>query len=212
MARILAQILHAFHLISSDKMTQLRLPTSNVWTTIELDTLLRDTMKQSGQGLLFIDLDDAGRSHVDIQWLRCKLTSLTAEMPGSYAVVIAVDEKNTASQPIDMPLSTSTIHFPDYSADELMVILKMQLKKHLFSITNEAEQIVRQHIEDMCANPNCHFANARTIQHIFTAITGAAQVRVAQQKVHTKPVEITAEDVQSFTWKQTTSNRIGFGS
>lgn len=211
-ARILAQILHAFHLINSDRMTQLRLPTSNIWTTIELDALLRDTMKQSGQGLLFIDLDDAGRSHIDIQWLRCKITSLTAEMPGSYAVVIAVDDKNTTSQPIDMPLSTSCIHFPDYTAEELMVILKMQLKKHLFRITDEAEEIVRRHIEDMCSNPNCHFANARTIRHIFTAITGAAQVRIAQQKACDEPVEITAEDVQSFTWRQTTSNRIGFGS
>lgn len=83
--------------------------------------------------------------------------------------------------------------------------------KHLFTITDEAEQIVRQRIEDMCANPNCYFANARTIQHIFTAITSAAQVRVAQQKAYDKPVQITAEDVQSFTWKHTiNAPRIGF--
>ena len=211
-ARILAQLLHAFHLISSDRMTQLRLPASNAWTTIELDTMLRDTMKQSGQGLLFIDLDDAGRNHIDIQWLRCKLTSLTAEMPGSYAVVIAVDERNATAQPIDVPLSTSSIHFPDYSAEELMTILKQELTKHIFAITDEAEQIVREHIEEMCKNHNCQFANARTIQHIFTAITGAAQVRTAQSKIHTEPLLINAGDVQSFKWKQSTTNRIGFGS
>ncbi len=209
-AQILAQILHAFHLINSERMTQLRLPHSDSWTPFELDKLLRDTMKQSGQGLLFMDLDDVANNHIDVQWLRCKLTSLMAELPGSHAVVIAIDDRHVASQPIDMPLTTSSIHFPDYTADELMTILVMQLDKHSFDLTPDAEQIIKQHINDMCNNPNCQFANARTIRHIFTAVTGAAQVRVAQLGEYTTPLQITAGDVESFTWKMNTNNRIGF--
>lgn len=208
--RLLAQLLHAFHLIASDKMTQLRMPQSstNAWTPYEIDHILRDTMKQSGQGLLFIDLDDIANSHIDIQWLRCKLTSLTAEMPGSYAFVIAVDDNRLSTSPIDMPISTSTIHFEDYTADELMAILRQRLDKHGYTITDEALEELNRHIQAICNNRSSGFANARTIKHVYIAITSAAELR---QPASLQPT-ITKEDVQSIKWKKLNSNRIGFGA
>ncbi len=208
--RLLAQLLHAFHLIASDKMTQLRMPQSstNAWTPYEIDHILRDTMKQSGQGLLFIDLDDIANSHIDIQWLRCKLTSLTAEMPGSYAFVIAVDDNRLSTSPIDMPISTSTIHFDDYSADELMAILRQRLDKHGYTVTDEALEELNRHIQAICNNRSSGFANARTIKHVYIAITSAAELR---QPASLQPT-ITKEDVQSIRWKKLNSNRIGFGA
>lgn len=208
--RLLAQLLHAFHLIASDKMTQLRMPQSstNAWTPYEIDNILRDTMKQSGQGLLFIDLDDIANSHIDIQWLRCKLTSLTAEMPGSYAFVIAVDDNRLSTSPIDMPISTSTIHFDDYSADELMAILRQRLDKRGYTVTDEALEELNRHIQAICNNRSSGFANARTIKHVYIAITSAAELR---QPASLQPT-ITKEDVQSIRWKKLNSNRIGFGA
>lgn len=208
--RLLAQLLHAFHLIASDKMTQLRMPQSstNSWTPYEIDNILRDTMKQSGQGLLFIDLDDIANSHIDIQWLRCKLTSLTAEMPGSYAFVIAVDDNRLSTSPIDMPISTSTIHFEDYTADELMAILRQRLDKRGYTVTDEALEELNRHIQIICNNRSSGFANARTIKHVYIAITSAAELR---QPASLQPT-ITKEDVQSIRWKKLNSNRIGFGA
>ena len=208
--RLLAQLLHAFHLIASDKMTQLRMPQSstNAWTPYEIDNILPDTMKQSGQGLLFIDLDDIANSHIDIQWLRCKLTSLTAEMPGSYAFVIAVDDNRLSTSPIDMPISTSTIHFDDYSADELMAILRQRLDKRGYTVTDEALEELNRHIQAICNNRSSGFANARTIKHVYIAITSAAELR---QPASLQPT-ITKEDVQSIRWKKLNSNRIGFGA
>ena len=209
-ARLLAQLLHAFHLISSEKMTQLRMPqsSSGAWTSYEIDRILRDTMKQSGQGLLFIDLDDIANSHIDIQWLRCKLTSLTAEMPGSYAFVIAVDDNRLATSPIDAPISTSTIHFEDYTADELMTILRQRLDKHGYTITDEALAELDLHIRAICNNRSSGFANARTIKHVYIAITSAAELR--QSGV--LPPTVTKDDVLSIKWKKLNSNRIGFGA
>ena len=209
-ARLLAQLLHAFHLISSEKMTQLRMPQtpSSAWTSFDVDRILRDTMKQSGQGLLFIDLDDIANSHIDIQWLRCKLTSLTAEMPGSYAFVIAVDDNRLSTSPIDAPISTSTIHFEDYTADELMTILRQRLEKNGYTITEEALAELDQHIRAICNNRSSGFANARTIKHIYIAITSAADLR---QSGAAQPV-VSQEDVQSIKWKKLNSNRIGFGA
>lgn len=209
-ARLLAQLLHACHLISSDKMTQLRMPQtpSNTWTSYDIDQLLRETMKQSGQGLLFIDLDDIANSHIDVQWFRCKLTSLTAEMPGSYAFVIAVDDNRLQTSPIDVPISTSTIHFEDYTAEELIAILRQRLDKRGYSITDEALAELDRHIRMLCDNRSSGFANARTIKHIYIAVTSAAELR---QNASPQPV-ITKEDVQSIKWKKLNSHRIGFGA
>lgn len=211
-ARLLAQLLHAFHLISSDRMTQLRMPQTqaNAWTNYDIDKTLRDTMKQAGQGLLFIDLDDVANCHIDIQWLRCKLTSLTAEMPGSYAFVIAVDDRRLKPQLMDMPISTSVIHFDDYTADELMAILCQRLRKQAYRLTPEAEGELLAHIEDICDKRAAGFANARTIRHICTAITSAAEIRLTPIGIQAAPVEITLQDIRSFPWKPLYSNRIGF--
>ncbi len=211
-ARILAALLHAFGLINSERMTQLRMPqtATNNWSAYEIDKLLRDTMKQAGQGLLFIDLDDVANQHIDIQWLRCKLTSLTAEMPGSYAFVIAVDDKRFNAQPIDMPLSTSVIQFADYTADELMAILTQRLSKHGYCLTDEASNLLSGHIARLCRNKSSGYANARTMRHIFTAITSAAELRLVRTQRTDTPVAITREDVDSFPWNPLPANRIGY--
>ena len=215
-AKLLAQLLHAFHLISSDRMTQLRMPLTmhNTWS-YDVDRLLRDTMKQAGQGLLFIDLDDVAGTHIDIQWLRCKLTSLTAEMPGSYAFVIAVDDARLQTQPIDMPLSTSVIHFQNYTQDELMSILNQRLTKAGFRLSSDAEEEIRNRIMNLCEKHSA-LANARTIKHICTAITAEAQLRVLkEQKTSISSekigaIEITKEDVLSIKWKEIHTPKIGF--
>lgn len=213
-AQLLAQLLHAFHLISSDRTTQLRMSQmqNNSWTPYEIDRILRDTMKQSGQGLLFIDMDDVANNHIDIQWLRCKLTSLTAEMPGSYAYVIAVDDRNNSAPLIDMPISTSVIHFADYTADELLAILMQRLTKHGFKITDEAAQELLTHIRTLSGNRSRGSANARTIKHIYTAITSAAELRSISSDKFNNPIEITEDDIRSIKWQQLQPNRIGFGA
>ena len=216
-ARLLAQLLYAFHLISSDRMTQLRMPQTaqNTWSSYDIDLLLRDTMKQAGHGLLFIDLDDIAGTHIDIQWLRCKLTSLTAEMPGSYAFVIAVDDARLQTQPIDMPLSTSVLHFPNYTVDELMAILTQRLSRQGFSLSPDAAQEIYQRILLLSQN-RPGLANARTIKHICTALTAEAQLRVLETQkssistAKNEPVEITIDDLSSVKWKEVHNPKIGF--
>lgn len=211
-ARLLAQILHAFHLISSDRMTQLRMPqTQNGgWTAYDIDRILRDTMKQAGLGLLFIDLDDVANSNIDVRWLRCKLTSLTAEMPGSYAFVIAVDDHRIPAQPIDMPLSTSVLHFADYTVDELMAILNDRLSKHAYTLSAEAAKEVYNHIALLSQNRASGLANARTMKHLYTALTSAAELRVNTAAYSDGPILITQEDVAALKWKEIQSTKIGF--
>jgi len=144
-----------------------------------------------------------------------QLTSLTAEMPGSYAFVIAVDDHRLPSQPIDMPISTSVIHFADYTADELMTILHHRLDKHGYSMTDEAAAEVYEHIRSLCSNRSSGLGNARTIKHLYTAITSAAELRSLSSPQELKTdahTLITKDDILSIKWKRINTNRIGFGA
>ena len=109
---------------------------------------------------------------------------------------------------IDAPISTSTIHFEDYTADELMTILRQRLDKHGYTITDEALAELDLHIRAICNNRSSGFANARTIKHVYIAITSAAELR---QSGALPPI-VTKEDVLSIKWKKLNSNRIGFGA
>lgn len=107
-----------------------------------------------------------------------------------------------------MPISTSIIHFDDYTADELMAILRQRLDKRGYTITDEALAELNQHIQVLCNNRSSGSANARTIKHVYIAITSAAELR---QPASPQPT-ITKEDVQSIKWKKLNTNRIGFGA
>ena len=91
-----------------------------------------------------------------------------------------------------------------------MEILQQRLYKHSFTLTEEETKNVAEHIRNLCNKRSCGFANARTIRHIYTAITGAAEVRMMQAGTVVTPIEIQKNDVESFTWKPINSNRIGF--
>ena len=108
-------------------------------------------------------------------------------------------------------MSRTVLHFADYTADELMAILRQRLSKNGYTITDEAAEEVLERIRTLCSNRSTGFANARTIRHLYTAITSATDLRMSAQKEETKH-EITKEDVTSIKWKQIPSNHIGFGA
>ena len=132
-----------------------------------------------------------------------------------YAFVIAVDDKRLQTQPIDMPLSTSVLHFPDYTVDELMEILTQRLSNQGFKLSIEAAQEIYQRIL-LLSQSRPALSNARTIKHICTALTAEAQLRLLDAQKSSistdknEPVEITIDDLSSVKWKEVHNPKIGF--
>jgi hypothetical protein len=129
--------------------------------------------------------------------------------------VIAVDDARLQAQPIDMPLSTSVLHFADYTVDELMAILTQRLTRQGFTLSPEAAQEIYQRILLLSKN-RPGLSNARTIKHICTALTAEAQLRVLETQkspVSTdknNTIEITMDDLSSLKWKEIHNPKIGF--
>ncbi len=90
------------------------------------------------------------------------------------------------------------LHFDDYTIDEMMSILELQLKKGQYTLTEEARSAVREYIE-LANTGSIAFGNARGVRNVFERLLIAQANRLATAESPTKEalMEITAEDVQS---------------
>ena len=88
------------------------------------------------------------------------------------------------------------LHFDDYTTDEMLAILDLQLKKGQYQLTDEAREAMRAYIE--AANTSSiAFGNARGVRNIFERLLIEQANRLAQDADITKDelMTITAEDV-----------------
>ena len=88
------------------------------------------------------------------------------------------------------------LHFDDYSADEMLAILDLQLKKGQYQLTGDARDAVKDYI--VAANTSSiAFGNARGVRNIFERLLVAQANRLAQNQDVTKDdlMTITADDV-----------------
>ena len=75
---------------------------------------------------------------------------------------------------------STQIFFPDYTADELMAILQMNLKKQEYKLSPEAEAKARELIDQRVENKPDNFANARDVRNFMEDAIAAHATRVAK--------------------------------
>lgn len=210
-AGIMAELLHAMNLLDKGHLVELKAEEIYNVQDYKVDEILRNAMKRSQQGVLFIDGDapvfKSPRSHFDSEKLRFQLTTLTADLPGNYALIIA--EHESVRQPLVSTLTQHgqlaefdhTLHFEDYTADELMQILIQMLKQHKWRFSEDAQSIMARYIEHLCANRNLGYANARTMKLLARSITNIALLRESKATGQTLKGIIQPQDVADFVWK-----------
>ncbi len=88
------------------------------------------------------------------------------------------------------------LHFDDYTIDEMMAILELQLKKGQYTLTEGARNAVREYIE-LANTGSIAFGNARGVRNIFERLLVAQANRLATLETPTKDalMEITEADV-----------------
>ena len=216
-AEILADILKAMNLLDKGNIVEVRGEQIFNVSEYQCDTVLRQAMERSRYGMLFIDGDapefrQDNYHRMTSEQLRIKLTSLTAELGGTGAVVIA--ECNSPRQTVANSLAMNGIYdfdhtffFDDYSSDELFEILSRRLEKHKVRFSPEAEAKIRNFIDSLCANRNLSFANARTMKHLARTIYEQVILREIEDKSSPRKV-VLLEDVESYNWQQ--SRKLGY--
>lgn len=90
------------------------------------------------------------------------------------------------------------MHFDDYSVDEMLAILDLQLKKGQYVLEEDASEAVREYIESANAS-SVSFGNARGVRNIFEKLLVEQANRIAKIENVTREelLKITVEDVLS---------------
>lgn len=94
------------------------------------------------------------------------------------------------------------LHFDDYSSDEMLAILDMQLKKGQYQLTEDARLAAKEYIEDANTS-SISFGNARGVRNIFERLLVAQANRLSQAS---DPV--TKEDLMAITAKDVAEARL----
>lgn len=84
------------------------------------------------------------------------------------------------------------IHFEDYSADDLMAIYRLQVKKHEYKLTPQAEEALKKTLEADVAAKDENFGNGRHVRNLFEKTLENQASRLA----NLEPKDIDRESLQ----------------
>ncbi len=174
-AEVLSEILKAMHLLGKGHTVEVKAEELYGVATYKADELLQQRMRESLQGLLFVDGDApqfrAANSNYNPDYLRMTLAANTAEIHGRFAVVIAEQDSPKVGlakslNKIGISNFDHTLIFDDYTAEELMAILTQQLRKHNLSLSADAATIMYSYIQRLSVEMSGAEANARTMKEL----------------------------------------------
>ena len=216
-AEIMACILHGMHLISNNRVTEVK--GERIFTVSETDryAVLEEAVKKSCNGLIFIDVDDKifrdtdynyGRS---IEQVRLKVEELTSEVGGEGALILAeldAPNKDVAEQLVDAGVFEfdHTLLFNDFSSEELFSILAGCLQKYNVHFSAAAKKHILLYLKQMRSSVE---ANARTMKLMARAIYQQVILRESKLSRHPSAHSVQLSDIENFKWNGR-KGRIGF--
>ncbi len=220
-AQIMADILKAMGLIENSDVVEIKGEEFYNVPEYRCDEILRKAMEKAKYGLLFVDSDaplfrNANSWALTGDQLRIKLATLTAEIGGNGAIIIAECESTRPALGPSLEKKgvfgiDRTLVFEDYTSEELFEILAVQLKRENAVFSDEAAAKMRSYIEALCANRSLEMANARTMKLLSQSILQLMLLRESRGCLTAPQGTVTAEDVESFEWHRPyQKQRIGF--
>lgn len=90
------------------------------------------------------------------------------------------------------------INFPDYTASELVDIFHMYMKKNEYTISADADELLRHKLEYVVAHKNRNFGNARFVRNVFEKTIQQQANRLSGQRglSQAQLMEITTDDLE----------------
>ena len=217
-AKIFADILKGMNLLAKGNFVEVKGEQIFNVSEYTCDQVLKAAVDKSRYGMLFIDGDapefkERNGYNLTNEQLKIKLSSLTSEMGGVGAIIVA--ECNSKRQTMVSSLASNGIYefdhtmvFDDYTPAELYRILVQCLAAHKVRFTPEATACLNKYIEDMAADKGAQVANARTMKLLSRTIYEIIMLR--ESKDTTTPRRtVCLCDVERFVWK-TERRKLGY--
>lgn len=206
-ARILACLYKAMGLIEKNQVYRLKAERLIGLGEEEMAQSIGISLMQSKGGLFFFDEDSPRLNEVHglKERLRAMLLYQMTEQPGSYTVIYA--DQNPPRQLLSEEVErisdmVNILTFEDYSRDELMKILKLDLASEQFKLTRTAEQHIQLFVDGLLANKTRNRASARLIKLVAEMMIRNRIQRLSKEgkkKGEGEVLSITRGDVAEFT-------------
>ncbi|MBO4670243.1 MAG: AAA family ATPase [Bacteroidales bacterium] len=216
-AEIMACILRGMRLITNSHITEIKGERIFNVSEHDCDEVLRDAVKKSCNGLIFINVDEPkfnddrfsyGRS---VEQIRLKVKELTIESGGECALILA--ELDSPHGKVAQQLSESgvyefdhTLVFSKFTPEELFQILCNCLARYKARFGEAAKAHMMSYITEMAASAE---VSARTMKLMSRTIWQQVILRESSRPKPAKVHEIKLEDVQTFKW-DSKKGKIGF--
>lgn len=186
-ARLLARIYRALGVLRTGQLVEVDRSGLVRGYVGQTATQTQEVIERAMGGLLFIDEayaltvgkgeNDFGQEAVDT------LLKAMEDHRDDLVVIVAgyteLMERFLDSNPGLRSRFGTTIHFDDYSADQLLAILQLNLKKQEYQLSPAAEKKAWEMIKRRVAHKPENFANARDIRNFMERAIANHAVRVA---------------------------------
>lgn len=216
-AEIMASVLRGMRLISNSHITQIKGERIVGVSEHDCDEVLKEAVKKSCNGLIFIDMDEPklgadssvyGRS---IEQIRLKVNELTVEVGGECALILAeldAPNRDMAERLYEAGVYEfdHTLVFKDFTSEELFQILCRCLDKYGVTFSADAEKHICDYLGALC---NSGRANARTMKLMSRTIYQQVILRESALPVPPDTHEVLLADIETFQWHVKT-RKIGY--
>ena len=216
-AEIMACILKGMRLISNSHITEVKGERIIGVSESDCDQVLREAVKKSCNGLIFIDVDEPKFSDDRISYgrgieqIRLKVKELTVEAGGECALILA--ELNAPYGSVAEQFSEAGIYefdhtlvFRDFTTDELYEILCICLRKFQVTFSPAAEKHIREYLVALSGSIG---ANARTMKLMSRTIYQQVILRESGLSRRPKAHQVQLADIETFKWDGK-KGKIGF--
>ena len=216
-AEIMACILKGMRLISNSHITEVKGERIIGVSESDCDQVLREAVKKSCNGLIFIDVDEPKFSDDRISYgrgieqIRLKVKELTVEAGGECALILA--ELNAPYGSVAEQFSEAGIYefdhtlvFRDFTPEELYDILCICLQKFQVTFSPAAEKHIREYLVTLSGSIG---ANARTMKLMSRTIYQQVILRESGLSRRPKAHQVQLADIETFKWDRK-KGKIGF--
>lgn len=206
-ARLIAKIYKQLGFLSSGQMVETDRSGLVAGYVGQTAGKVTEVVKSALGGILFIDEayalarkgmdNDFGREAIDT------LVKLMEDNRDNLVVIVAgyTDEMHDflTSNPGLISRFNKYIDFPDYTDDELMAILAMNAKRQGYTVTEDANQVVRAMLAGMSVSDRMDFGNARGMRNTLEKLVQEQANRLAEttgEITREMLCEITGQDAE----------------
>lgn len=203
-ARLVAQIYKELGILSKGQLVEATAKDLVAGYVGQTAIKTGEVIEKALGGVLFIDeayalLDKTGQGYGQEA-----IDTLLKEMEdhrGDFAVIVAgyddLMKHFIESNPGLKSRFNKFIHFDDYTADEMRDIFNSLCDKNAYTVTDDANEIIKQYFATICETHDESFANARTARNFFENVISKQASRIASKRENTEEIlsTITADDV-----------------